>query len=90
MLWINSIRLMTAAAALAALTVASAAETKYPNLKGQWNTLSPRGSFDPDKPRGRVQSDLRLERQGPAERRSWLGDVISVPAARHAARHDRL
>ena len=39
---------------LAAVTAAQAAEdSKYPNLKGQWNTLSPRGSFDPDKPPGR-------------------------------------
>ena len=39
-----------AAALLAALTVAQAAdESKYPDLKGQWNTLSPRGSYDPDK-----------------------------------------
>jgi hypothetical protein len=41
------------AALLAAFTAAQAAdESKYPNLRGQWNTLSPRGSFDPDKPRG--------------------------------------
>jgi len=39
-----------AAALLAALTVAQAAdESKYLDLKGQWNTLSPRGSYDPDK-----------------------------------------
>jgi len=37
---------------VATFTAAAIAETKYPNLKGQWNTLSPRGSFDPDKPRG--------------------------------------
>ena len=46
------------AAALAAVllstwTTAAMAQTKYPNLRGQWNTLSPRGSFDPDKPPGR-------------------------------------
>jgi len=53
MLWVSSIRLLTAAAALlATFAVAHAADTKYPNLKGQWNTLSPRGSFDPEKPRG--------------------------------------
>ena len=41
------------AALLATFTLAQAAdESKYPNLKGQWNTLSPRGSFDPDKPQG--------------------------------------
>src|SRR5262245_16983803 len=37
---------------VATFTAPAVAETKYPNLKGQWNTLSPRGSFDPDKPRG--------------------------------------
>ena len=42
-----------ATAALLAVVSAAAAETKYPNLRGQWNTLSPRGSFDPDKPPGR-------------------------------------
>jgi len=53
MLWVSSIRLLTAAAALLATFVAAhAADTKFPNLKGQWNTLSPRGSFDPEKPRG--------------------------------------
>ncbi len=39
----------------AVLTIAAAQaadDAKYPDLKGQWNTLSPRGSFDPDKPRG--------------------------------------
>ena len=42
------------AALLAAFTAAAAAEeAKYPDLRGQWNTLSPRGSFDPDKPPGR-------------------------------------
>src|SRR5258708_33993810 len=42
-----------AAALLAALTAGQAAdESKYPDLKGQWNTLSPRGPCDPDKPRG--------------------------------------
>ncbi len=42
------------AALLAAFTAAPAAdEAKYPDLRGQWNTLSPRGSFDPDKPPGR-------------------------------------
>ena len=52
----KSIGLITAAAALlATFTTAPAADDgKYPNLKGQWNTLSPRGSFDPDKPPGRV------------------------------------
>ena len=44
-----------AAALLAAFTAAHAAdEAKYPDLRGQWNTLSPRGSFDPDKPPGRA------------------------------------
>jgi len=38
---------------LAAFTAAHADDSKHPNLKGQWNTLSPRGSFDPDKPPGR-------------------------------------
>jgi len=52
MLWGASIRSVTAAALLASFTAAHAADTKYPNLKGQWNTLSPRGSFDPEKPRG--------------------------------------
>ena len=53
MLWGSSIRSMPAVAALlATFTVAHAADAKYPNLKGQWNTLSPRGSFDPEKPRG--------------------------------------
>jgi len=42
-----------AAALLATLTAPVMADTKYPNLRGQWNTLSPRGSFDPDKPPGR-------------------------------------
>src|SRR6266446_1573283 len=43
------------AALLAAFTAAHAAEeAKYPDLRGQWNTLSPRGSFDPDKPPGRA------------------------------------
>ena len=43
-----------AGALLAVFTAAHAADdSKYPNLKGQWNTLSPRGSFDPDKPPGR-------------------------------------
>jgi hypothetical protein len=43
------------AGALVALVTAAhtADDSKYPNLKGQWNTLSPRGSFDPDKPPGR-------------------------------------
>jgi hypothetical protein len=42
-----------AAALLAALTAAQAAdEPKYPDLKGQWNTLSPRGSFDSNQVRG--------------------------------------
>ena len=44
-----------AAALLAAFTVAQAAdESKYPDLKGQWNTLSPRGSYDPDKAPGQA------------------------------------
>ena len=43
-----------AAVLLATFTAAPAADDgKYPNLKGQWNTLSPRGSFDPNKPPGR-------------------------------------
>jgi len=43
-----------AGALIATVTAAHAADdSKYPNLKGQWNTLSPRGSFDPDKPPGR-------------------------------------
>jgi hypothetical protein len=43
-----------AVALLTSCTVVAVAadDAKYPNLKGQWNTLSPRGSFDPDKPRG--------------------------------------
>jgi hypothetical protein len=50
----SSIAFIALVAALAATLTASRAadEPKYPNLKGQWNTLSPRGSFDPDKPRG--------------------------------------
>jgi hypothetical protein len=43
---------LVAALAVTVIAARSAEETKYPNLKGQWNTLSPRGSFDPDKPRG--------------------------------------
>src|SRR5437764_3241971 len=41
------------AGVLFAAFTAAADDSKYPNLKGQWNTLSPRGSFDPDKPPGR-------------------------------------
>jgi hypothetical protein len=43
------------AGALVAMVTAAhtADDSKYPNLKGQWNTLSPRGSFDPEKPPGR-------------------------------------
>jgi hypothetical protein len=53
MLYRSSIGIALAAALLAALTAAQAAdESKYPDLKGQWNTLSPRGSFDPDQVRG--------------------------------------
>src|SRR5262245_38007003 len=44
-----------AAAVLGALAMAAQAgdEGKHPNLRGQWNTLSPRGSFDPEKPPGK-------------------------------------
>jgi hypothetical protein len=51
----RSITTTALAGALAVMLTASHAadDSKYPNLKGQWNTLSPRGSFDPDKPPGR-------------------------------------
>jgi hypothetical protein len=51
----RSIAATALAGAVVAMVTAShgADESKYPNLKGQWNTLSPRGSFDPDKPPGR-------------------------------------
>ena len=90
-----------ATALLVSFVIATAAETKYPNLRGQWNTLSPRGSFDPDKPGGRgtsTQAPLTeeykkisdLERCRTARGRAWLGDIVSMSAAGHAARHDRL
>src|SRR4029450_2836456 len=41
------------AGALLAAFTASADDSKYPNLKGQWNTLSPRGSSHPARPPGR-------------------------------------
>ena len=55
MLYRSSISAIALAGALlAAFTAAHAGDdAKYPSLKGQWNTLSPRGSFDPDKPPGR-------------------------------------
>ena len=56
MIYGSSIGALALAAVLsAAFTPARAGDdiSKYPNLKGQWNTLSPRGSFDPDKPPGR-------------------------------------
>src|SRR5712691_10181459 len=50
----SSIAAIALAAALLTTFAAYAIDdAKYPNLKGQWNTLSPRGSFDPDKPPGR-------------------------------------
>jgi hypothetical protein len=50
----HAIGSLAATAALFATFAAAQAESKHPNLKGQWNTLSPRGSFDPDKPPGRA------------------------------------
>src|SRR5262249_12902595 len=49
----SSIAATALAGALFAAFTAAADDSKYPNLKGQWNTLSPRGSFDPEKPPGR-------------------------------------
>jgi hypothetical protein len=50
----RSMGLIAPAAVLwAALSAVQAADvSKYPDLKGQWNTLSPRGSFDSDQVRG--------------------------------------
>jgi hypothetical protein len=50
----RSMGLIAPAAVLwAALSAVQAADvSKFPDLKGQWNTLSPRGSFDSDQVRG--------------------------------------